>query len=237
MYLPAQKDPRGGHNRVTFNQQFFKKWTPSMAYVLGFIFADGAIEDVQKSSRTCYLSIGLAEKDLDHLEKIRDVMGSNHKFYKRIHPDTQWNNQRYLSNTVYTLRIGSKLLYNELLLLGVTPRKSLTITFPTVPKRFLSFFIRGYFDGDGCVYLIRKKYPKIVFTSGSIEFLKGLSVILVNNLKIPEGKIYVQQRYPNNTVYKLVYNNHLSRTIFDFMYTDLNSSPYLERKYLKSLVH
>lgn len=38
-------DPRGGHNRYKFDKDFFKKWTPEMAYVLGFMYANGNIMD------------------------------------------------------------------------------------------------------------------------------------------------------------------------------------------------
>lgn len=83
MYPAAQKDPRGGHNKIQINHSFFQTWSAQMAYVLGFIFADGAIEDVQKSSRTCYLSIVCTSKDVSILDKIRGVMNSKHRFYIR----------------------------------------------------------------------------------------------------------------------------------------------------------
>ena len=47
MYPAVAKDPRGGHNRSSINQDFFKSWSPNMAYVLGLIYADGTIEDVK----------------------------------------------------------------------------------------------------------------------------------------------------------------------------------------------
>ena len=45
-------DPRGGHNRYKFKTDFFERWTPEMAYVLGYLYSDGDIEDVRESSRT-----------------------------------------------------------------------------------------------------------------------------------------------------------------------------------------
>ena len=79
MYPLTIKDPRGGHNRSPINNFFFQTWSPSMAYILGFIFADGAIEDVQKSSRTCYLLI--TSKDLEILEQIKNALNSKHTIY------------------------------------------------------------------------------------------------------------------------------------------------------------
>lgn len=230
MYPAAHRDPRGGHNRIQVNHNFFKNWSPSMAYVLGFIFADGAIEDVQKSSRTCYLAI--VSKDISILEQIKFVMASNHKLYKRDAQLEQYpGNKGYVSGERFILRIGSKLMYNNLLNLGVTPRKSLTILFPIIPCNYLPFFIRGYFDGDGCLHLKNGKYPRLIFTSGSNKFLIGLSKILSITLNIPLKVAYSQLQESNNLCYHLHYNTKLSRKILAFMYQDLGKTPYLKRKY------
>jgi len=74
-------DPRGGHNRYKFNVNFFKKWTPEMAYVLGFIYADGDIEDNRKSSRTQYTTIASTDRDI--LEAIKKAMSSSHRLNYR----------------------------------------------------------------------------------------------------------------------------------------------------------
>lgn len=233
MYPIAFKDPRGGHNRSLINHNFFQVWSPEMAYVLGFIFADGAIEDVQKSSRTCYISIITSSKDLNILEKIRTVMNSSHKFYKRqARIQTYADGKQYLSKNCFIFRIGSKLMYNDLLKLGVTPRKSLTILFPNIPLGYQSFFLRGYFDGDGCIHLIKGKYPRLIFTSGSFKFLEGIAKILSSKLRIPEKRIYSQIGNSGRSCYRLHYNTQVSRKILEFMYKDLEKAPYLERKFV-----
>lgn len=43
--------------------------------------------------------------------------------------------------------------------LGVTTKKSLTLTFPNLSKNLIPHFIRGYFDGDGCIWMGK---PKLV---------------------------------------------------------------------------
>lgn len=228
----AQIDRRGGHNRIPINQNFFKLWSPSMAYILGFIFADGAIEDVQKSSRTCYLSIICSSKDRALLEQIRNALNSEHKLYER-QPQviTFPGGQQYLSSARLVLRIGSKILYNDLLKLGVTPRKSLTILFPDIPSKYLSHFIRGYFDGDGTLHLIKEKYPRVIFTSGSHQFLEGLSKTLSSTLQIPNKATYSQMQKSNNLCYRLHYNTQLSTKILEFIYKNLEKAPYLTRKF------
>jgi intein/homing endonuclease len=51
--------------------------------------------------------------------------------------------------------------------------------FPEIPKEYFWDFVRGYFDGDGCVSINREKYIYIIFSSGSKKFLEGLRDDLV----------------------------------------------------------
>lgn len=230
VYPISHKDPRGGHNRAKINRDFFKKWSAQMAYVLGFIYADGAIEDVQKSSRTCYIQ--MTSKDLELLKQIQQVMGSENKVYER-HPRINRfpNGRQFLSSLAYNVRIGNKLMYNDLLALGVTPRKSLTILFPNIPSEYLEYFLRGYFDGDGCIQLKEGKYPVVVFTSGSIKFLEELSRILSRNLNIQHRDVYISHKDDMNLCYQLAFNTTMSKVILRFMYMNLSNAPYLGRKY------
>ncbi|MFA5932511.1 MAG: LAGLIDADG family homing endonuclease [Microgenomates group bacterium] len=231
MHPTALKDSRGGHNHAQINQDFFKTWSPAMSYILGFIFADGAIEDVQKSSRTYYISI--TSKDLSILNSIKKFMSSTHKLYtkplqKILYPGGKY----YISSERFVLRIGSKNMYNDLLKLGVTPRKSLSIKFPIVPTEYLSFFIRGYFDGDGCLHLLKGIYPRLIFTSGSNQFFEGLSATLSQTLQIPIKSAYQQLQQSNNFCYRLHYNTKISHLILEYMYRDLEKAPFLDRKYV-----
>lgn len=200
-----------------------------MAYVLGFIFADGAIQDVQKSSRTCYLT--LSSNDRSILEQIRKVLGSEHKIYIRKPRFTTFSNGKYLSKEHFILRIGNKLLYNDLLKFGLTPKKSLTIKFPKIPDKYLSYFLRGYFDGDGCLHLKKHLYPLVVFTSGSSKFLKGLSFNL-RKAGIASVKEITINDYGSSTYFQLRYGVRESVSILNFIYKNLIKSPFLERKYL-----
>ena len=62
--------------KYKINRDFFKAWTPEMAYVLGFIAADGSLEDASYL-RGKYLRI--CSSDINILEKIKAVMNSEHK--------------------------------------------------------------------------------------------------------------------------------------------------------------
>jgi len=226
-------DPRGGYNRKSINQDFFKTWTPQMAYVLGFIFADGTIEDVRKSSRTCYTQLSNNDKSL--LIDIKNVLSSNHIIYKRKSRWIIFFGKKYLSSKSYHLRIGSKSIYNDLKNLGLTPRKSLIMKLPIIPNNLFHYFLRGYFDGDGCINLYNRRYKnndnkhkelKTILTSGSYMFLTQLSKKLHLLLGIPRNTVF-----RNSGAYRLSFRIRSSLKILSYMYKNLKKAPYLKRKY------
>jgi len=227
-------DPRGGHNRYKFNKDFFKKWTPEMAYVLGFMYADGDIEDNRESSRTQYTTIASVDKGI--LEAIKRAMNSDHILnYRGARNVTYKNGKTYRSAGIYRLRIGSKEMYEDLLKLGLTPRKSLTIEFPqNIPNQYVGHFIRGYFDGDGCVTIMRGKGKMgqiilkgvaLIFTSGSKIFLEGLSK------KVHEfANFNIRNIYSGSGAYYLKYSTSESVEFFKLFYNHA-SDLFLERKF------
>jgi len=145
-----------------------------MAYVLGFIYADGNITNTKRN--TWFWSIQITDKEI--LEAIKNEVNSSHKISKRK------NIQNH--KQLYRLQIGSKEMCNDLLNLGLTERKSKTIQFPSIPEKYFSNFLRGYFDGDGGVWVgLKNKKNKqdgfiisTYFTSGSESFLVSLKKIL-----------------------------------------------------------
>jgi len=127
------------------NENFFKKWSSEMAYILGFFVADGSLTINSRGSQ--YIDFCITDKDL--LLKIRKALDSNHKIGER-----RTNNKNH--KTVYRLQIGSKRMFNDLLKKGVRVDKTGHEVLPKVPKKYFKDFIRGYFDGDGTVCIIKK---------------------------------------------------------------------------------
>lgn len=226
------RDPRGGHNRKRVNEDFFKVWTPEMAYVLGFMFADGSLIDSNKSSRTYYIS--LFNNDLNLLTNIKRVLESNHKIYVKPARLVTYKNGKYISNKGYALRIGNKNMYHDLILLGLTHRKSNTMQLPDIKREYFNYFLRGYFDGDGCIswHLSNSRhYPslRVLFTSGSVDFLDSLSHKLNEHFDLPLGCI----NHRPDGAYNLVYQGAKAMTLLSFMYRDLRRVPYLEYKHAR----
>jgi len=141
-----------------------------MAYVLGFFCADGSLSTNKNGGR--YFSIQI--KDLKLLRDIKKLLQSDHKIAKRIH-----NQYKCI---FYRLQIGSKEIWQDLHNLGIREQKTKRLKLPVIPDDFFFDFVRGYFDGDGGVWVgkIHKSRPvqsltlQVYFTSGSPDFLRSL---------------------------------------------------------------
>jgi len=152
----------------SYNKDFFKTWSSDMAYILGFLYADGSIVETKRG--THFVALYIADEDI--LLAMRVCFGSDHKISKRS----------AATGSVYRIQIGSSEWFDDLGRLGLLPNKTKRMLVPVVPKKFFGDFIRGYFDGDGNVWsgFIHKdrRNPTLVlqvsFTSGSKDFLCSL---------------------------------------------------------------
>ena len=206
------------------NEEFFEKWSRDSAYIIGFIYADGHLENAPHI-RGKY--IRFTNTDYNLIEKIKKTIGSSHKIV--VTPAIGKKKEKYL------LRIGSRKIYDNLAALGLTPRKSLNMRLPIIPRKFLSDFVRGYFDGDGTIAfenVNNRPYNrlKVIFTSGSKEFLVSLAGSIKNKDIGKEGDVYNSHRS-----YQLLYRSIDAFNVLKFIYStvDKNDSLYLDRKYRK----
>lgn len=142
------------------NQDFFKTWTNDMAYVFGLWCADGCIYGGK------IFDITLHAKDKYILKKIAEKLQFEGPLYD------------YVDRQAARLNFSCVVMYNDLIQLGGKENKSLDLQFPNVPKEFLPDFIRGYFDGDGCIMNLKNNRINSTFTSSSKDFLDSLLKIL-----------------------------------------------------------
>lgn len=142
----------------SINSDFFKYWNDEMAYILGYIFADGSVR-IRKSG----MELSIKSKDFEILETMNNKMKSNYRISK----------ESIETGEIFRLSIYRSEIVKDLIKFGVIPRKTLIMTLPDIPENFFFHFIRGYFDGDGHVR-INRNCLDIIFTSGNERFLKEL---------------------------------------------------------------
>lgn len=226
-------------SEYVYNDKFFECIdSDEKAYWLGFLYADGSIHELYRNHKikAMVLELALAEKDKSHVERFVKDIGSNVPLDKRY---TKLNNNIYYS---YRARINNTKICRDLISLGCTPRKSLTLTFPDIKllNGLESSFIRGYFDGDGCICYSQRNYVDkrnkneyvqkymIVSIVGTNDFLMSLSNILKKygiNFKTVN-----QSNTGKAKEIRLTKKNEIKK-FYDYIYN--NCSIKLERKHSK----
>lgn len=214
----AQKIGKVPHPHKEINENFFSSWSPEMAYILGLLITDGCISKSKNSSYR--ISLCLNDKDL--LCEVVKTIGSAHNI-------TESKHQKGLNTFIF----GREKIAQDLIKLGMKPRKSLDIEFPYAPKEYLHDFIRGVFDGDGSVFYDNKckiKKLRTSFTSGSKNFIYKLEQEL-QGLGMSKRNLY--KTYRKNISYSFKYGHDESIKLFNIMYVDLENDLFLKRKYDK----
>lgn len=206
--------------KYTYNENLLNDLNnPDVCYFLGFLYADGC-NYTKKNSVT----IALKEDDREILDKFRILFSTDKPLYygRKSTGSNQW---------IFTIthRYFSKKLSD----LGITARKSNTITFPTwLSEDMYSHFIRGYFDGDGCIS--RNSYNAPCFNLiGTESFLLTIQIIINKELNLNSTKLYTPTKYKNtdSNIKYLSYAGKQAYKIRDWLYKDANL--YLQRKYNK----
>lgn len=216
------------------NHQFFDEInTEEKAYILGFMYADGTNQERIDSEN--YISFTQLEQDKDILEKINICMESNYPLYETI--------QESNGKLKYKLSICSQQLSDTVNILGATPRKSLTLKFPNKnifkSEDLIRHFIRGYFDGDGCIWdgkpkimtVKNEKKPgttreklvhnvKFTFT-GCFEFIDELQNYLIEKLNFKKTKLNFSKAKETKHICTMEYSGRNQiKKLYDFMYKD-----------------
>lgn len=210
------------HKRIDkydIKSHYFKQWSSEMAYIVGFITADGNLQRTQKGYH-----IHIACDDIDIIEKIRICLQSATPIRKKL---------RANGKISYSLRFSDKDIFNDLLALGIFPRKSLTIKPPKIPKRYLWDYLRGFFDGDGCVHIFRTRYPSklnMYFYTGSFYMAQFLLQTILAYLDGYKGKILKKR---DKNAFVIHFGRRHSEVIFGYMYN--KATIFMDRKYITFL--
>ena len=217
------KDPNFYKQKYVNYNYFDKIDNQNKAYVLGYLYADGCL------TQGNYMSCSACDENIESLHIVKSELQSEHKILRAKNSENSYSKKNSYTNI---LQIGNQELYDNLLNLGLQPRKSLICKFPTkeqVPREFLSHFIRGYFDGNGSVYYTIKKdsdYIKPIVTfGGAKDILTGIK----NNLNsITGSKAEVHSR-KDAQIFEYKIGGQLQiTTIYHYFYDEANL--FLERK-------
>lgn len=161
--------------------------TEEKAYWLGFLSADGCIHNG-------HINITLQERDKAHLEKFKNFLNFNGKI-----TEERQGNKRY-----YRISVGNRTLYEDLISLGCTEKKSLTITpCDKVPVEFIYDYIRGYWDGDGGISYSAKNNRWQAYCTSTKEMLS----FFIEKMQI-NTKPFLEHRCLNT--YRIHFNGRIN---------------------------
>lgn len=107
-------------------------------YFIGLLVTDGNLSNDGRH-------INLTSKDIDHLEKLKSVLGLHSKLTLKA------RGGRLAEKKYGFLQFSDVALYKYLLSIGLSQKKSLTIGAVKVPRPYFTDFLRGIIDGDGSI--------------------------------------------------------------------------------------
>lgn len=204
-------------NRRKYNpdERYFESInTAKKAYILGFMAADGC-------NTGNGLAITLHNKDYEILEFIKN------EICKEVEIKNVERNR-------IRLDIYSRKLSNDLSNQNIIRNKTFTLKFPELKNELISHFIRGCFDGDGCISFCKhhkseKLHPVFSYVSASKDFLIILEEMLRKECNLNPKKL---SKNSKSETFNLVYEGvHQVKRIFDYLYKD--SCFHLTRKFNK----
>ena len=220
-------------NTAKFNENVFDIIdTEEKAYWLGFIFADGYIgsplsKGKNKGKNVFSFAISLNIKDYNHLLKFNHFMEHNKinirvDLKDSVRPHCTW-------------KVRNKHIWEVLNSYGCTPKKSLTLKFPDLKifknPNLIRHFIRGFFDGDGCLSYNKSGYngyiyPRCGFT-GTKDVLENIDFHLGKQSKHYHCTFGNEEW--NGITWSNWYTCKDTVDIIRFLYD--NANIYLDRKY------
>lgn len=209
-------------HRYSSNEKFFHLENEKSFYWAGFIAADGCL--YKRKDGFKQLVMKLASKDKIHLENFKKDIETNAviSLYKNLNSR---RNENWADTDQYQLRIASHEIFDELKKFGITPQKTKIYDMPNeiLSHKLIKHFIRGYFDGDGCISQSTNWSWSL---RGTLSFLNKCKNILENNCNL-NSKVTPKL---NGGTWELRYTGRkMVVKIVDFLYKD--ATLYLNRKY------
>lgn len=197
--IPMNREQSSGQPRKhKVNEDFFKIWTHEMAWVLGLFVTDGHVHNK-------FHSLYFSQKD----ERILRLVA---KYLEADYVLTPFGKTKLIP----TMVINSKIMKNDLELMGITAKKSLIVPFPLVPEEFLPSFVRGVIDGDGWVQKTGYVMKVTSLAEGLLNVFKSWSL---------RSEITVEQTKTGRHIYRIwVKGKHELPKLAEIIYAHCNEN-------------
>ena len=207
--------------------------TEIQAYLLGLHASDGSVDETRKTFR-----MSVSEQDVETINLYKTFISNNAKIYRYeggvVHGR---KNKIYKQPPFISIDITSSELVKSLVDLGFGYKKTYCeLHLPKINQELIKHFIRGYFDGDGCItcWYVGAKGNRKERVRAKFDVVSKTKSILqeIQNIFRLEG-IKTQINYlKRDDMYRLCTSSKTQIIkIFNYLYSDSNF--YLSRKYNK----
>ena len=211
-------------SKYHYNNKLFDFPNKITYYMLGAYIADGCVDSIHQNRIT------ISSKDEDWLISIAKQISSN-------------SLPRKLKNSnCFVFYINSKKIVDWFVANQCTPRKSLTIKMPIISEQYFPHFMRGLFDGDGCITIVKERSGithllRINISGGSRPFFEAIKIILckfdinssIQTITHKQESIMGRPTKDYNDSYRLIINGKNAVKFCKYIYN--NDNLHLERKY------
>jgi hypothetical protein len=185
------------------------KWRPELAYAIGLIATDG---NLSKDG----LLIDLTSKDREQLENFSKCLGVKFKISNKSSGSGIKHKRIQFKNRIF---------YDFLVSIGLTPRKSLTMSKLDIPPKYFFDFLRGCFDGDGCFYSYYDPRWRsshmfyLEFASASLEHVVWLQreikkrINVLGHITRKKEKVFFQLKYAKKEALEIIKKMYYSPSV------------------------
>lgn len=201
----------GSDGKKHCDSNYFEKInTKEKAYWLGFFSADGYVNQDTRSIEFCL-------KDKESVILFKEAIKSKHKISCKY--------EKY-----YRISIKDKKISEDLLSLNLDNNKTYNYSIPIdkIPKKLMSHFLRGYFDGDAYIGISSQNKLVISVTEASNKVMIDIQKILKKELNVD-----FNIRYNKRNLYVFSVAGKKAQKILEYIYKDSNKKIRLDKKYKK----
>ena len=223
----VSRPPNITSRKYYVNENYFSLIdTEDKAYFLGLLMADG-----YNSETRGVVALALKREDRYIMEKFSDCICTNKPVLNTKNKD---------GCLVSRMEICSRIFSDDLVRYGCVQAKTFKVCFPDFLKdELLRHFIRGFFDGDGCIsycYAKRNNYfnnsfSSVVTFTSTLDFCLGLKSFLKKILNINSSLLCRKPENKNNIRTLQVSGNKQVIKFSEWIYRDTDL--FLKRKYDK----
>jgi hypothetical protein len=179
------------------------KITTEEAWALGFFAADGGIYKSKREKDPPVIQFCIHNKDVDVLYKIKNILHLEHPVKKHL------NNQDKL---VAMLRFSTP-EYLTIFEYFHMKKETPGFAFECIRTRH---YIRGLFDGDGCLHHRKRKGFMMVFVNESERIVRDVAYLISRDTGI---SFKIPKRIDRDNLYRIQYESREARILAWYLYS------------------